>query len=95
MDECKYFKMFVILYCSYVDKFTDFLRLFVSIHLRRFESNTQFPVIEFLALLFRYTFRQVSVLLLVYLISLMNIACLVSVKKFNVFVYRFLGLGYM
>lgn len=46
-------------FCSYVDKFTDFLRLFVGIHLRRFESNAQFPVIEFLALLFRYTFRQV------------------------------------
>ncbi|XP_052267006.1 exportin-6-like [Dreissena polymorpha] len=43
---------------SYVDKFTEFLRLFVSIHLRRFESNTHFPVIEFLALLFKYTFRQ-------------------------------------
>ncbi|WAQ95777.1 XPO6-like protein, partial [Mya arenaria] len=28
---------------NYVEKFTDFLRLFVSIHLRRFESNSQFP----------------------------------------------------
>ncbi|XP_052781970.1 exportin-6-like isoform X2 [Mya arenaria] len=45
---------------NYVEKFTDFLRLFVSIHLRRFESNSQFPVIEFLALLFKYTFRQPS-----------------------------------
>ncbi|XP_045213258.2 exportin-6-like [Mercenaria mercenaria] len=45
---------------NYVEKFTDFLRLFVSIHLRRFESSTQFPVIEFLALLFKYTFRQPS-----------------------------------
>lgn len=42
----------------YVEKFTDFLRLFVSIHLRRFESNVKFPVLEFLALLFKYTFRQ-------------------------------------
>ncbi|KAK3591325.1 hypothetical protein CHS0354_028435 [Potamilus streckersoni] len=42
----------------YVEKFTDFLRLFVSIHLRRFESNANFPVLEFLALLFKYTFRQ-------------------------------------
>ncbi|XP_052833798.1 exportin-6 [Octopus bimaculoides] len=42
----------------YVEKFTDFLRLFVSIHLRRFESNAKFPVLEFLALLFKYTFRQ-------------------------------------
>lgn len=45
---------------NYVDKFTEFLRLFVSIHLRRFESNAQFPVLEFLALLFKYTFRQPS-----------------------------------
>ena len=44
----------------YVDKFTDFLQLFVSVHLRRFESNPQFPVLEFLSLLFKYTFRQVS-----------------------------------
>ncbi|CAG5121677.1 unnamed protein product, partial [Candidula unifasciata] len=42
----------------YVDKFTDFLRLFVSVHLRRFEANPQFPVLEFLSLLFKYTFRQ-------------------------------------
>ncbi|XP_041363102.1 exportin-6-like isoform X2 [Gigantopelta aegis] len=43
---------------SYIEKFTDFLQLFVSIHLRRFESNSQFPVLEFLALFFKYTFRQ-------------------------------------
>uniref|UniRef100_A0AAR2KIS4 Importin N-terminal domain-containing protein n=1 Tax=Pygocentrus nattereri TaxID=42514 RepID=A0AAR2KIS4_PYGNA len=43
---------------SYVEKFTDFLRLFVSVHLRRIESNTQFPLVEFLALLFKYTFNQ-------------------------------------
>ncbi|KAM4631697.1 exportin-6 isoform 1-T1 [Discoglossus pictus] len=43
---------------SYVEKFTDFLRLFVSVHLRRIESNAQFPVVEFLALLFKYTFHQ-------------------------------------
>ncbi|MGH0115379.1 UNVERIFIED_CONTAM: hypothetical protein FKN15_000014, partial [Acipenser sinensis] len=43
---------------SYVEKFTDFLRLFVSVHLRRIESNSQFPVVEFLALLFKYTFHQ-------------------------------------
>ena len=44
---------------SYMERFTDFLRLFVGIHLRRFESNPNFPVLEFLALLFKYTFRQV------------------------------------
>ncbi|XP_070580061.1 exportin-6-like [Ptychodera flava] len=43
---------------NYVEKFTDFLRLFVSVHLRRFEGNAQFPVLEFLALLFKYTFKQ-------------------------------------
>ncbi|XP_005990742.1 exportin-6 isoform X3 [Latimeria chalumnae] len=43
---------------SYIEKFTDFLRLFVSVHLRRIESNSQFPVVEFLALLFKYTFNQ-------------------------------------
>ncbi|NWV08341.1 XPO6 protein, partial [Ptilonorhynchus violaceus] len=44
--------------CSYIEKFTDFLRLFVSVHLRRIESYSQFPVVEFLALLFKYTFHQ-------------------------------------
>uniref|UniRef100_A0A671TAA3 Importin N-terminal domain-containing protein n=1 Tax=Sinocyclocheilus anshuiensis TaxID=1608454 RepID=A0A671TAA3_9TELE len=43
---------------SYVEKFTDFLRLFVSVHLRRIESNAQFPLVEFLALLLKYTFNQ-------------------------------------
>lgn len=46
--------------CSYIEKFTDFLRLFVSVHLRRIESYSQFPVVEFLALLFKYTFHQVQ-----------------------------------
>lgn len=43
---------------SYVDKFTEFLQLFVSIHLRRFEAHTEFPVLDLLALLFKYTFKQ-------------------------------------
>ncbi|KAK3089908.1 hypothetical protein FSP39_007563 [Pinctada imbricata] len=43
---------------SYLEKFTDFLKLFVSIHLRRFESNSKFPVLEFLTLLLKYTFKQ-------------------------------------
>lgn len=46
--------------CSYLEKFTDFLRLFVSVHLRRIESSPQFPIVEFLALLFKYTFNQVK-----------------------------------
>lgn len=44
----------------YVEKFTEFLQLFVSLHLKRFESSTQFPILEFLALLFKYTFQQPS-----------------------------------
>ncbi|CAL1589077.1 unnamed protein product [Knipowitschia caucasica] len=43
---------------SYLEKFTDFLRLFVSVHLRRIESSPQFPIVEFLGLLFKYTFNQ-------------------------------------
>ena len=44
----------------FVDKLTDFLRSFVGNHLRRFEGSAQFPVIEFLALVFKYTFLQTS-----------------------------------
>ena len=47
-------------YFSYLNKFTEFLRLFVSIHLRRFENSSHFPVLELLMLLFKYTFKQVS-----------------------------------
>lgn len=52
---------FLFFLSSYIDKFSEFLRLFVSVHLRRFENNSQFPVLEFLSLLFRYTFHQHSV----------------------------------
>ena len=50
----------LVLAYRYVEKFTEFLQLFVSIHLRRFEANSNFPVLEFLTLLFKYTFQQVS-----------------------------------
>ena len=53
---CKYMSM-----CSYVDKLTEFLRLFVSVHLPRFERNPQFPIIEFLSVLFSFTFQQVRI----------------------------------
>lgn len=43
---------------SYIEKFTEFLRLFVSVHLRRVESNSHFPVIEFMSLLLKYTIKQ-------------------------------------
>lgn len=50
---------------SYLEKFTDFLRLFVSVHLRRIESSPQFPIVEFLALLFKYTFNQVILFIVI------------------------------
>jgi hypothetical protein len=37
---------------------SEFLRLFVGFHLHRFEGNERFPLSEFLALLFRFTFQQ-------------------------------------
>ncbi|KAJ8245789.1 hypothetical protein GJAV_G00260340 [Gymnothorax javanicus] len=43
---------------SYLQKFTEFLRQFISVHLKRIESNTHFPTVDFLALLFKYTFNQ-------------------------------------
>ena len=44
-----------------VDKLTEFLRSFVGGQLRRFEGHAQFPVLQFLALLFKYTFLQTNV----------------------------------
>jgi len=44
----------------YIEKITEFLRLFVSIHLRRCEQNQQFPLLEFLALMFKYSFQQTN-----------------------------------
>uniref|UniRef100_UPI00358DE5A0 exportin-6-like n=1 Tax=Myxine glutinosa TaxID=7769 RepID=UPI00358DE5A0 len=43
---------------NYLEGFTEFLRLFVNVHLRRVESSAHFPVVEFLELLFKYTFNQ-------------------------------------
>jgi len=43
---------------QFVDKFTEFLGSFVKSHLRRFESNAQFPILAFLNILFKYTFEQ-------------------------------------
>ena len=50
--------MLAIFTFRYLDKLTDFLHSFVATHLRRFESNPNFPVLEFLSLLFKYTFLQ-------------------------------------
>lgn len=46
--------------CSYLEKFTEFLSLFVSIHLKRFEPNNHFPTAELLDLLTKYTVLQVN-----------------------------------
>ena len=46
---------------SYVDKLTEFLRSFVGCHLRRFEGHAHFPILQFMALLFKYTFLQTNV----------------------------------
>ncbi len=41
-----------------MDKLTEFLRSFVSSHLGRFDGHDRFPVLEFLSLMFKYTFLQ-------------------------------------
>ena len=43
---------------TYLEKLCEFLRLFVSIHLGRCEHNPQFPLLEFLALIFKFTFSH-------------------------------------
>eukprot|EP00127_Corallochytrium_limacisporum_P002933 Clim_evm22s143 gene=Clim_evmTU22s143 len=43
---------------TYLERCTDFLQLFVSKDLRRVEGNENFPTLELLELLFRYTLRQ-------------------------------------
>ncbi len=54
-----YTNLYVLFYLfRYVDKFTEFISSFVKSHLRRFECNSQFPIIPFLSLLFKYTFEQ-------------------------------------
>ena len=47
-----------VFFFRFVDKFTEFLGSFVKSHLRRFESNAQFPILVFLNVLFKYTFEQ-------------------------------------
>uniref|UniRef100_H2Y847 Importin N-terminal domain-containing protein n=1 Tax=Ciona savignyi TaxID=51511 RepID=H2Y847_CIOSA len=45
---------------NYLEKFIEFLRLFVSLHFSRIESNPSFPLLQFLTLLFKFTFHQTS-----------------------------------
>ena len=46
---------------EFLDKITDFLKYFVSTHLKRCENNAQFPLLEFLSLMFKYSFQQPSI----------------------------------
>ena len=43
---------------EYISKFNEFLRFFISGHLPRFEKLSTFPIMEFLGLVFEYTFKQ-------------------------------------
>lgn len=45
---------------EYMGKLTEFLRLFVAGHIQRFENLPTFSVIDFLSLLFKYTFKQAT-----------------------------------
>ena len=45
---------------EYISKFTEFLRYFISGHLPRFEKIPTFPIMEFLGLVFEYTFKQTN-----------------------------------
>ena len=57
---CNYIRSF---FYRYLEKCTEFFRVFVSSHLRRVESNPHFSVIEFLTLLLKYSLKQVFVIL--------------------------------
>jgi len=58
---------------EYILKFTEFLRLFVGNHFSRFECHNAFPVVEFLALLFQYTFKHSSMEMLQSCIEIWNL----------------------
>lgn len=42
---------------DYLNKFAEFLKLFVSLHFKRLETEPEFDAIEFLSYLFQYTFQ--------------------------------------
>eukprot|EP01133_Synstelium_polycarpum_P006911 gene6911-8036_t len=46
---------------DFIEKFTQFISLFVSNHLRRVENNPNFPITDFLGLLFQFSFLQQSI----------------------------------
>jgi len=43
---------------NYLDKFIEFLRLFVSMHFSRMESEDSFPLLQFLNLFYKFSFSQ-------------------------------------
>ncbi|XP_065193562.1 exportin-6-like [Sycon ciliatum] len=43
---------------KYLDKLREFFRLFVHHHIKRVDESNQFPVLEFLVLFYRFTFKQ-------------------------------------
>ena len=46
---------------TFTDRMTDFLKYFVLFHLKRCEDNNFFPLLEFLRLMFKYSFMQPSI----------------------------------
>ena len=46
---------------NYREKFTEFINLFLSQHIHRVENAMNFPVIQFLEQLFKFTFMQPSI----------------------------------
>ncbi|XP_049873204.1 exportin-6-A [Pectinophora gossypiella] len=44
-------------YHEYLNKLSEFLKLFVSLHFKRLEAEPEFDAIEFLSYLFQYTFQ--------------------------------------
>lgn len=51
----------ILLVCRFLAKCSDFFYWFVSSHLKRVEYNPNFPVLEFLGLFCKYTFKQPGV----------------------------------
>ena len=60
IDHC-HATLIIILFSRYLSKCGDFFDYFVSSHLKRVEFNPTFPVLEFLALFYKYTFKQPEV----------------------------------
>lgn len=58
---------------NYIDKFTEFLNLFVGNHFKRFEPNHHFPTVELLYLLLKYTMVQKNVEMFVSCLDIWNI----------------------